>query len=498
MVTAHADRGNVLDARAAGGDGIRRQAGVAADSCPTAAPVPGLNPPLHRNAELFRPAPKRFDGIDASYRLVQRPPRRVLDPPGAAIGSATTPVLSSGTCGTVAEWRGLVGSGCEARMMADRHAGFWPAARDDTWARAVRHGSWLETVDIEAASRARLSVDGAAMRVWSDERCGRAGLGRAPGDALSLGNAGGAARASRCERRPGNGRARSCVRSSGGGPTRRRGPGEARTLAAVPRASCRPGHTVGRIIAHLVTRAVVEPVPIARSGAKAARRTARRHWARRLPKSPKPDEPGGIAQIDTVYVRLAPVSRVKHSAAYDPVARWTGRGRRAPGHRAATTAFLGEVVAETALAREGDPGRWRSAVQGRIRDRLSRKGQHSLRTPAQTARSSTAPSKAATALWRYEVHAVHDLPTRIDELAPFVDACQHSYNRHRPHAAVGGRTHPATTKNVPSEPHSLICTEPGPWSCEQSDRGYLVSHDQRAPTSRRCPSRLRCRNWKRS
>jgi transposase InsO family protein len=38
--------------------------------------------------------------------------------------------------------------------------------------------------------------------------------------------------------------------------------------------------------------------------------------------------------------------------------------------------------------------------------------------------------------WRYEFYAVFDLPTRIDELTPFVNAFQHRYNHHRLHGAL--------------------------------------------------------------
>ena len=42
--------------------------------------------------------------------------------------------------------------------------------------------------------------------------------------------------------------------------------------------------------------------------------------------------------------------------------------------------------------------------------------------------------------WRYEFYAVYDLPTRVDQLNPLIDAFQHRYNTHRPHGALGGKT----------------------------------------------------------
>ena len=42
--------------------------------------------------------------------------------------------------------------------------------------------------------------------------------------------------------------------------------------------------------------------------------------------------------------------------------------------------------------------------------------------------------------WRYEFYAVYDLPTRLDDLNPLIDAFQLRYNTYRPHAALGGKT----------------------------------------------------------
>jgi transposase InsO family protein len=44
---------------------------------------------------------------------------------------------------------------------------------------------------------------------------------------------------------------------------------------------------------------------------------------------------------------------------------------------------------------------------------------------------------------RCEFSAVYDLPTRIDDLNPLIDAFQHRYKHHRPHDALGGNTPPS-------------------------------------------------------
>lgn len=41
--------------------------------------------------------------------------------------------------------------------------------------------------------------------------------------------------------------------------------------------------------------------------------------------------------------------------------------------------------------------------------------------------------------WHYEFYAVYDLPTRLDQLNPLIDAFQHRYNTWRLHGALGGK-----------------------------------------------------------
>jgi putative transposase len=80
--------------------------------------------------------------------------------------------------------------------------------------------------------------------------------------------------------------------------------------------------TVGRIIAHLVARGVIEPVPLLRRKGSAARQWRRKH-ATRLPKGHKATRPGELVQIDTLSINLRPDRAVKQFTAYDPVARHT-------------------------------------------------------------------------------------------------------------------------------------------------------------------------------
>src|SRR5919109_3625656 len=104
--------------------------------------------------------------------------------------------------------------------------------------------------------------------------------------------------------------------------------------------------TVGRIIAHLVKRGLVEPVPTIRKAAKTRKWSAKRRFAERLPKNLKPTEPGQIVQLDTVYVTLAPGKHVKHFTAYDPVARWTAAAAFERATATSAALFLDKLQAD--------------------------------------------------------------------------------------------------------------------------------------------------------
>lgn len=103
---------------------------------------------------------------------------------------------------------------------------------------------------------------------------------------------------------------------------------------------------VGRILADLAARGLIQSVPSLRRRPDARRWTAKRRFARPLPRGLCAAEPGGLIQIDTVYVNLSPTKAIKHFAAYDPVAKWTvGKAfNRATAQAAAS--FLDKVTAD--------------------------------------------------------------------------------------------------------------------------------------------------------
>jgi hypothetical protein len=163
--------------------------------------------------------------------------------------------------------------------------------------------------------------------------------------------------------------------------------------------------TIGRIIAHLVKRGVVAPVPTIRKAAKTRKWSAKRRLAERLPKHLKATEPGQIVQIDTVYVTLAPGRHVKHFTAYDPVAKWTAAQAFERATATSAALFPDKLLSDMPFKVKGiqvDGGselsRWNRAFGARP----------SSRPPASSARSSstccrpkaprsTEPSSDATA-----------------------------------------------------------------------------------------------------
>jgi len=197
--------------------------------------------------------------------------------------------------------------------------------------------------------------------------------------------------------------------------------------------------TVGRIIGHLVERGVVEPVPNIRKAAKTRKWSAKRRFAERLPKHLKADEPGQIVQLDTVYVTLAPGKHVKHFTAYDPVAKWTvARGyERATATSAAR--FLDKLQADMPFPVRGIQVDGGSEFMAEFETACEQRQIKLYVLPPKSPQINGAVERCNSS-WRYEFYALYDLPTRLDELNPLIDAFQHRYNTWRPHGALGGKT----------------------------------------------------------
>ena len=197
--------------------------------------------------------------------------------------------------------------------------------------------------------------------------------------------------------------------------------------------------TVGRILAHLVKRGAVLPVPTMRKAARTQKWSAKRRSAERLPKAAKAREPGQIVQLDTVYLTLAPGHTAKQFTAYDPIAKWTV----AKAYRRATAAsaalFLDKLAANMPFKVDAIQVDGGSEFMAEFESACQMRAIKLFVLPPKSPQINGAVERCNSA-WRYEFYAVYDLPTRVEDLNPLIDAFQHRYNTHRPHGALGGKT----------------------------------------------------------
>jgi transposase len=197
--------------------------------------------------------------------------------------------------------------------------------------------------------------------------------------------------------------------------------------------------TVGRILACLVKRGAITPAPILRRkpGGRRIRFTAAERHAKRLPRGLKPQRPGEVVQIDTLFVNVRPDKPIKHFTAYDPVAKWTV-GRVATNASAqSAAALLDKLIAEAPFAIQDI--RWRLGVPRRLRSRLQGKEPRLYVLPPKRPELNGAVERAQSSC-RYKFYACYDLPARLDKLQAFVDAFAHRFNHVRPHDALDGKT----------------------------------------------------------
>lgn len=198
--------------------------------------------------------------------------------------------------------------------------------------------------------------------------------------------------------------------------------------------------TVGRIIAQLVARGAVVPVPILRRrpGQRRFRPLSHRH-AKRLPKGLKPSKPGALVQIDTLYVNVRPDRAIKHFTAYDPVAKWTVGAVATRASSQSASALLDKLIAEAPFKIEGIQVDGGSEFRADFEDACQAKGLTLFVLPPKRPQLNGAVERAQST-WRYEFYACHDLPSRLDKLQPLVDAFAHRFNHYRPHDALDGMT----------------------------------------------------------
>lgn len=197
--------------------------------------------------------------------------------------------------------------------------------------------------------------------------------------------------------------------------------------------------TVGRIIRSLVERGVVEPVPTLRKRPHARRWTAKRRFAQRLPKDIKPTKPGGLVQLDTLFINLTPTKAIKHFTAYCPIAKWTVAKayNRATSQTAA--AFLDNLIAEMPFRIEAIQVDGGSEFMAAFEEACEARAIRLYVLPPKCPQMNGAVERCNGA-WRYEFYETYDLPSTVEDLNPILNSFQHLYNHHRPHGALAGQT----------------------------------------------------------
>jgi transposase InsO family protein len=197
--------------------------------------------------------------------------------------------------------------------------------------------------------------------------------------------------------------------------------------------------TVGRIIKSLIDRGVVVAVPALRKRPRAHRWSARRRFAVRLPRDLKPDKPGGLIQIDTLFVNIAPDKAIKHFTAYCPVAKWTVGKAFNRATAASASAFLDKVIADMPFAIEAIQVDGGSEFKAEFEHACKTKGLRLYELPPKRPQINGAVERC-NGSWRYEFYATYELPRSVEAINPILDSFQHLYNHHRPHGALAGRS----------------------------------------------------------
>lgn len=199
--------------------------------------------------------------------------------------------------------------------------------------------------------------------------------------------------------------------------------------------------TVGRILAKLVARGVITPVPTLRRkpGGRRFRFTHKQRHARRLPRGMKPSRPGQLVQIDTLFINIRPGKAIKHFTAYDPVAKWTLGRVAARATAAAASALLDKLIAEAPFPVTGIQVDGGSEFKAEFEAACQARNLPLYVLPPKRPQLNGAVERNQGS-WRYEFYETYDLPHRLDQLQPLVDAFAHRFNHVRPHDALDMKT----------------------------------------------------------
>ena len=159
----------------------------------------------------------------------------------------------------------------------------------------------------------------------------------------------------------------------------------------------------------------------------------------RLPRDLRADKPGGLVQVDTVFVNIAPDKAIKHFTAYDPVAKWTVGKAFNRATAASAASFLDKLVADMPFKVEAIQVDGGSEFKAGFEQACQKRGIRLYELPPKRPQLNGAVERCNGA-WRYEFYGVYELPRSVDALNPILDAFQHLYNHHRPHGALAGIT----------------------------------------------------------
>lgn len=197
--------------------------------------------------------------------------------------------------------------------------------------------------------------------------------------------------------------------------------------------------SVGRILASLVERGVVQSVPSLRRGSRHAPRKHKRTYAKRLPKDTKPTKPGEIVQVDTLHINLVPGKAIRHFTGYCPVAKWTVAEARNRATAAAASLFLDKLQADMPFAVEGIQVDGGSEFMAQFETECERRKIKLYVLPPRSPKLNGGVERCNGA-WRYEFYACTDLPGSVEQLNPLIADWQETYNFVRPHGALAGLT----------------------------------------------------------
>ncbi len=180
-------------------------------------------------------------------------------------------------------------------------------------------------------------------------------------------------------------------------------------------------------------------MPTLRKRPHARRWTAKRRFAQRLPKDIKPTKPGGLVQLDTLFINLTPTKAIKHFTAFCPIAKWTVAKAYNRATSQAAAAFLDKLIAEMPFRIEAIQVDGGSEFMAAFEEACEARAIRLYVLPPKCPQMNGAVERCNGA-WRYEFYETYDLPSTVEDLNPILDSFQHLYNHHRPHGALAGQT----------------------------------------------------------